>query len=216
MAELGKINYSKYNLLRNDFLVGHKFWKIPFSSKKPYDISLSSVLNYNCPKILDFGANDKNYLDFLNTKKIDFSYKSFDQDRSLYHDYYDIDQINERFDIVCMFAVIEHIQPKHLIDNILPKIYSFINPGGTIIIYTNNIYHPLGIRMDLDHEIGYGLRELHAIMTESSFKTFRYYRNGGVNKYLFPFYNFISKYILFPYRVDFATSVYYEAKKITK
>ena len=213
MSRLGRINYELYNKERNKLLVGHQFWKIPYRTTRPYDIAYEAVSTYDKPRILDVGANNKSFRDYLEKKGSPFHYKSFDTDTTYDHDYQRLEEIDERFDIITMFAVVEHIEPRVFIDEILPALNGLIESGGLLIIYTNNIYHPLGIRTDIDHVIGYGIRELHAICVHSGFESSRYYRNGGVNRLTRPFYEFLSRTILWPYRMDYATSIYYEARK---
>ena len=58
--------------------------------------------------LLDVGANDRrlyNYITEKTHKKI--IYESYDIDNSLFHDYYNIDEIKKKFDIITMFEVVE-------------------------------------------------------------------------------------------------------------
>lgn len=49
--------------------------------------------------------------------------------------YKTLDEINQKFDVVCMFMVIEHLNNP---DNILKKIYNILNSNGILICETPN------------------------------------------------------------------------------
>lgn len=213
MNSLGKLKYSTYNEHRKELFDGHNFWKIRHRSEHPYKTTLKIIKSSNINKILDFGANDRNFFNFLRSCGVHNYYFSYDTDDSLFHDFYSLDEITERFDLVTMFAVVEHIQSEIFIDQILPRIYEILNPGGILIIYTNNIYHPLGIRMDIDHEVGYGLRELYAICRCSGFSLIDASRNGGSRRPFKWIYEALIRTVLKPFKIDYATSILMTFKK---
>lgn len=207
MGNLGSLKYSEYNKLRKEFMVDHAFWKVPHIHEHPYKTTARIIEENANPRVLDFGANDRNLYNFLNEEKITCQYESFDTDESMHHEYYNIDDIKKKFDLVTLFAVVEHIPPEQLIDDVLPKLFNIMNKDAKLIIYTNNIYHPLGIRMDLDHEIGYGLRELYAVCASQGLKLISAHRHGGVRRPFKWFYELLIRTVLSPFKIDYATSI---------
>ena len=207
MGKLGSLSYADYNKARKEFLNSHDFWKIPHLAEHPYITVKKFIDSRSLQNVLDIGANDRNFEEFLTTNNINIQYQSLDNDRKLTHDYYSLDQIESKFDLVTMYAVIEHINPAEFIDIILPKISEILNDHGVLVIYTNNIYHPLGIRMDLDHEVGYGLRELYSICINQGYKLISASRNGGARRPFNWVYEILIRTILRPFKIDYATSI---------
>lgn len=207
MGKLGSLSYSDYNRARKKFLNSHDFWRISHIAEHPY-LTVRRIINSRSIKtVLDVGANDRNFETFLLQKNTKIEYKSLDNDKTLQHDYYSFEQVNTKFDLITMFAVVEHIQPKEFIDNVLPRISKILKEKGVLVIYTNNIYHPLGVRMDLDHEVGYGLRELYSICINQGYSIISASRNGGARRPFKWFYEILIRTILRPFKIDYATSI---------
>jgi len=71
-----------------------------------------------------------------------------------------------------MNDVIEHIPKSNLMD-FMRLLYSRLSDGGILLIKTDNMATPFGLRgryMDYTHEIGYTEHSLYEIMSISGFK----------------------------------------------
>jgi 2-polyprenyl-3-methyl-5-hydroxy-6-metoxy-1,4-benzoquinol methylase len=82
-----------------------------------------------------------------------------DVDRQKFHDFYNLDEINETFDMVFLFEVIEHLSLYEGIE-VLRKIYTILNPRGRLILTTPNIFNPGRFLRDVSHRTAYCYDEL--------------------------------------------------------
>ncbi len=76
------------------------------------------------------------------------------------------------YDVICMNDVIEHIPKSNLLD-FMKLLYSRLSDGGVLLIKTDNMATPFGLRgryMDYSHEIGYTEHSLYELMSISGFK----------------------------------------------
>jgi SAM-dependent methyltransferase len=125
--------------------------------------------------LLDVGANDRKTERFLSGKHKKVVYKSFDIDRRLRHDYYSIDDIQEKFDAIVMYEVIEHMSVVEAVE-ILHSLHSLLKDGGSIILSTPNVFHPTIFWRDCTHQTGFRYNELAGIMASIGFGRLRVYR----------------------------------------
>ena len=91
---------------------------------------------------MDVGANDRNVEALLNARGVKVDYRSFDMDRSLPHDYYDLAQVDRQFSLILIFDVIEHLVPTD-VATLLGRVRDLLQPGGRILISTPNVDHPV-------------------------------------------------------------------------
>ena len=109
-------------------------------------ILIDDIKINNISKALDVGCG-YGYLTYalnkygLQTKGIDISKEAISNAISNYGnyfingDFFKIDNINDKFDLICMLEIIEHVDdPKKYID----KAWSLLNPGGVLYISTPN------------------------------------------------------------------------------
>ncbi len=163
-------------------------------------------------KILDVGAYNRRLCEqFLkiNSKII---YKSMDIDKSLPHDYYNLDEIEESFDIIVMSEVIEHLDFEEAL-NTLQKLRNLLADNGKIIISTPNIHHPNSFFRDVTHKVPYRYDELGAVLLYSGFKIDKIFRvyNDQFFKRLFRIY--IASYLHRYLDIDFAPSIVIVGRK---
>ena len=125
--------------------------------------------------VLDIGAYDRNIERYLKNKPKKVYYKSFDVDKSLPHDYYSFDEIDERFDVAVSFEVIEHLGVKDAV-GLVSNMYSVLKDGGKAVISTPNIFHPTVFWRDCTHRTGFRYQELAGIMAASGFRNIKIYR----------------------------------------
>jgi SAM-dependent methyltransferase len=184
------------------------FWKIKVK-KKHLQVILEEV--HENDKILDVGSHDRLLKDSLKEKHVLVTYKSMDIDRQNFHDYYSLDEIDEKFDIIFLFEVIEHMEFKEG-GRILKKLYSLLDKGGKLILTTPNLFHP-NVFWDSDHKTPYRYDEIGGLLLESGFRINNIYRlyNDAFFRRLFrlyiaaPLHRFLC--------IDFAKSILIVAQK---
>jgi hypothetical protein len=139
-------------------------WDIPIYRKR--HTLVKSHMKAGC-RILDVGADKRLWIEKL--EGMDYSYSSMDVNRSQKHDYYDLDEINETFDLILLFEVIEHIpllEGKKMLETLNKK----LSPNGKIIISTPNIWVPTHYFRDATHVQPYAYDELGGLLSHCDFE----------------------------------------------
>jgi len=163
-------------------------------------------------KVLDIGAYDRKLEGRLKKYFPNLIYKSMDVDRQKFHDFYNLDEINETFDMVFLFEVIEHLSLYEGIE-VLRKIYTILNPRGRLILTTPNIFNPGRFWRDVSHQTAYCYDELGGLLLAQGFQIKTIYRtyNDAFHRYLFRVY--IMKHLHRYLGIDFAKSILILAEK---
>ena len=133
--------------------------------------------------LLDIGANDRslyNYISGKTNKKI--IYESYGIDNSLFHDYYNLDGIEKKFDIITMFEVVEHMEIDE-VKRVFCKVRKVLNSGGLFFVSTPNVYHPVRFWRDSSHITPFAYDELVGLLISANFSDFRVYRIKTSMKY---------------------------------
>jgi len=128
--------------------------------------------------LLDMGANDRNVERFLKEKGVEAEYLSFDVDRSLIHDYYDLSEIDRIFDAAVLFEVIEHMSVKEAVD-CLAGARSLLKAGGVLVVSTPNVCHPVVLWRDCTHMTAFRYDELYGLLSSAGFEDIQVYRCGS-------------------------------------
>ena len=172
--------------------------------KKLFDVITEEVGGGE--KILDVGAHGKDLGERIKNKRTGVTYKTMDIDREKEHDYYSLDEIHEKFDVVILAEVIEHLEFNEGME-FLKRLRDFITPGGKIIVTTPNIHHPNIWWSDSDHKTPYGFDVLGGALTWVGFDVediYRIYNDQFLRR-------LIRLYIMAPLHsyldVDFAKSI---------
>jgi len=161
--------------------------------RRIYDVpkkkSTSSILKFaikdqNIKKILEIGAGS-------NTRKKEFSsllpnavYKTMDIDTSTKQDFYNINEITEKFDLVIGLELIEHIE-KNNFEKFCGQISNLVDKNGSLILSTPNIFHPNRYFKDYTHNIALCYDELASVFMTFGFKScfpFRCYRDSFLRR----------------------------------
>jgi len=163
-------------------------------------------------KVLDIGAYDRKLEGRLKKYFPNLIYKSMDVDRQKFHDFYNLDDISETFDIVFLFEVIEHLSLYEGIE-VLRKIYTILNPQGRLILTTPTIFNPGRFWRDASHQTAYCYDELGGLLLAQGFQIKAIYRtyNDAFHRYLFRVY--IMKHLHRYLGIDFAKSILVLAEK---
>lgn len=149
-----------------------RFWKIPFVTD---DLPLILDIVKDGHKVLDIGAHDRALEHKLAESGYQVTYKSMDIDRSRDHDYYSLDEVQEKFDLITCLEVIEHIDFESGY-KLLERIFELLNPGGQLVISTPNIVHPTIFWIDPTHVTPYNHKDLTGILTSVGFKNIHLFR----------------------------------------
>lgn len=163
-------------------------------------------------KILEIGASTRDLEMRIKEHLPHILYKSMDIDRERVHDYYSLDEVEEMFDVILLFEVIEHLDLDEGIA-MLQKIYSLLVPGGRLVLSTPNTFNPGQFWRDATHRVAYCYDELGGLLLSQNFKIKGMYRNynDAFHRYLFricvasPLHRLL--------RIDFAKSIFIVAEK---
>ena len=184
-------------------------WDVPLIKKRSH--LLRGILRYGM-NLLDIGAGMKGMKGEIEKLGIKLSYKSMDVDRSNQHDYYDVDSINEKFDAIIMFEVIEHMSLQEGLE-LLKKLYAITNERGIIILSTPNIFNPARYMRDATHQTFYAYDELCGLLNIAGFDVKEVYRS-----YNDAFHRYLCKVYLFGWLfrflgIDYAYSIFVVGEK---
>jgi SAM-dependent methyltransferase len=166
-------------------------------------------------RILEVGASDRRMETRIKRAYPDITYKSMDIDRGLLHDYYTLDEIDEQFDLIILFEVIEHLELEDGVE-MLGRLNELLVDGGRLIISTPNIFNPSRFWIDATHKVAYHYEELGGLLLSQGFEVLGIYRtfNASVPKY------FLRLTLFYPLHrilnVDFAKSIVFLAQKNEK
>jgi SAM-dependent methyltransferase len=163
-------------------------------------------------KILDIGASDRNLEGRLKRHYPNLIYKSMDVDREQSHDFYSLDEIQESFDVVFLFEVIEHLGLEEGVQ-LLKRAYDLLNEGGRLILTTPNVFNPSRFWRDATHKVAYCYDELGGLLLAQGFQIKAMYRtySDAFHRYLFRLYVMapLHRYL----GIDFAKSILVVAEK---
>ncbi len=163
-------------------------------------------------KVLDIGASERGFENRLKANYPNLIYKSMDINKEQFHDFYSLEEIQEPFDVILLFEVIEHLEFKEGI-KLLGKIFDLLNPGGRLILTTPNIFNPSRFWRDATHRVGYCYDELGGLLLAQGFHLRAIYRtyNDAFHRYLFRVYVMtpLHRYL----GIDYAKSILILAEK---
>lgn len=150
----------------------HKIWDLPIEKR------YAEVL-FKCgrdhARVLEVGAGNRALHSRLRNWWPNTQYKSYDIDSETEQDFYQLEDIDGDYNIICMFEVIEHVPPA-IAKEILTKCYEVMAPGGLIFITTPNIYYPPNYLRDATHITPWCYDELGAVSSMSGFELKDIYR----------------------------------------
>ena len=158
-------------------------------------------------KVLDVGAGPGDTRTLVEKLNIRIDYKSLDVDRRHEHDFYDIREVDELFDAVLLFEVIEHLSLEEGID-LFQRLKGILRPGGIIALSTPNVFNPSRFMRDSTHRTFYAYDELCGILSLSGFEIKGLYRsyNDALHRYIAKVYllGFLFRFL----GIDYANSIF--------
>jgi len=135
-----------------------------------------------------------------------------DVDREGFHDFYSLEEIQESFDVVFLFEVIEHLDIEEGVQ-LLKRSYDLLNEGGRLILTTPNVFNPSRFWRDATHRVAYCYDELGGFLLAQGFSIRAMYRtyNDVSHRYFFRVYVMapVHRYL----GIDFAKSILIVAEK---
>ena len=184
-------------------------WDIPLIKKRTH--LLRQIIG-NGMRVLDVGAGRKGLKDDLVKMGLEVGYRSLDVDQSIEHDFYDIDEIKEVFDVAVLFEVIEHLSLEEGFE-LLQKIRFRLREGGLLIVSTPNIFNPSRFFRDASHRTFYAYDELAGLLSMAGFDISRLCRsyNDAFHRYLLKVY--LLPFLFRFFSIDFAYSIFAVAEK---
>ncbi len=175
---------------------------------------LPLILNIlrDAEKVLDVGAAGRSLEGRIKNRYPHILYKSMDVDQERPHDYYDLEEIQESFDVVFLLEVIEHLEFKEG-TRVLRRVHDLLREGGRLIITTPNIFNPGRFWRDVTHKAAYCYDELGGILLANQFQVRAMYRtyNDPVLHYILRVYvmEHLHRYL----GIDYAKSILVVAEK---
>jgi len=158
---------------RRQFLRRYRtVWDIPIRNKHT-DVLLEELAPGET--VLEIGSSDRNLEEFLAERFEGIVYKSMDIDRQTKQDYYSLEEIDEKFDAVLLFEVIEHMPFSEGMP-LLGKIYELLAPGGKLIMTTPNVAHPTHYYRDPTHVTPYSHEGIGGMLVALGFEVSAMYR----------------------------------------
>ncbi len=140
--------------------------------KKLIDIILT--MHRKPMSALDVGASNRALGERLKKKFPDLVYETMDVDREEPQDYYDLNDIHERYDLIILSEVIEHLEFEEGL-KVIKQLSTLLNSGGTLVVSTPNLHHPNRF-WDLDHKTPYRYDDLAALLMMLGFRVQSIYR----------------------------------------
>lgn len=139
--------------------------------------------------------------------------KSMDIDPTYLHDYASLEEIEETFDMILLFEVIEHLN-REKGRGLARKICELLKSGGRVISTTPNVYTPGQYWKDVSHETPYHYEELGGLFLSEGFESIEIYRlfSEPFLRYFFRVYLFSSLFRFLG--IDFTRSILIVARKV--
>ena len=186
-----------------------EIWDVPLVKKRSH--LLKNYLKDGMA-VLDVGAGMKGMKDEIAGLGINVTYKSMDIDRSNEHDFYDVNDIHEKFDAIIMFEVIEHLDLEDGL-RFLKALSEKVKEKGIIVISTPNIFNPARYMRDSTHRTFYGYDELCGLLNLAGFGIKDVYRsfNDAIHRYIFKVY--LLGWLFRVLSIDYALSVFVVGEK---
>lgn len=185
-------------------------WDIPLTKNRR---SLLKGLLKDGMTVLDVGGGLRGMKDEIAKMGLHVEYKSMDIDRGNPHDYYDLADIKEQFDVVLLFEVIEHVSLENCLD-LLKKIYAVTKEKGIVIVSTPNIFNPSRYMRDSSHVTFYAYDELCGLISMAGFHIRQVNRsyNDAIHRYFLKVYLF--RFLFRFLSIDYANSIFATGEKV--
>ena len=120
-------------------------------------------------KVLDIGAYDRALGRSLAKCNMVTSYHSVDIDGSHSHEFDDIRKVSDKYDLICIFELIEHLELQEVCE-LFHRAFSSLLPGGKLFVSTPNPLHPGRFWGDMTHKQHWPAADLFAVLRHAGFR----------------------------------------------
>ncbi len=162
--------------------------------------------------VLEVGAHHRELGERIRRHYREVRYKSLDIDPAFPHDYRSFDEISERFHMVLLFEVIEHLDFEEA-RTMVRRIHEVLEPGGRVVATTPNIYRPGQYWKDVSHRTAFHHAELGALFLGAGFEIVemdRLFSEPWIGFFLKAYaFTFVFRFL----GIDFAKSILLVARK---
>ena len=126
-------------------------------------------------RVLEVGAGDRRMGELLRSQCPGVRYQSLDPDPIGSHDYTDLSQIRDTYDVVFALEVVEHLDLADL-PTWLDRLHGITRPGGTLLLSTPNTFYPPAYLRDATHRTPLCYDELAGLVEAAGFRVHRIVR----------------------------------------
>ena len=210
MGEPVKIDWSKLFGSREKIRDRYRsIWRVPLVKRRHY--LYKQFLKDGC-RFLDVGAGSRSASRDFDRIGMQVIYKSMDVDKGVQHDYYDLEQVDQKFDALLLSEVIEHLTLPEGFE-LLTRCNGILEKQGIIFVSTPNIYHPNKFLSTADHKTPYAFDELAGLLALAGFEVKGLYRvyNDALHRYIMKVYLF--EFLFRFLSMDYAPSIIIVAEK---
>ncbi|MEW6264667.1 MAG: methyltransferase domain-containing protein [Thermodesulfobacteriota bacterium] len=162
-------------------------------------------------RVLDVGANNRRLEGILRRRRTDVYYRSLDVDRRLPHDFHDLSEVREKFDLIACLDVVEHLTVEEA-GRLLEGIQPVLDRDGLLFVSTPNVHHPTWFRRDCTHRTAFHYNELAGLVLRAGLREAEVFRVGELDfqgRLAFAVFKPLIKLL----DLDYATSIVIRARK---
>ncbi|NOG82652.1 MAG: class I SAM-dependent methyltransferase [Planctomycetes bacterium] len=207
-----KISWS--NVFRNRDAIHKRYntvWKVPVLRKR---LDLVKSFMKDGSRVLDVGAGNSEWGRRLQRFYTDITFKTVDVDPDLTPDYGSMHEVQEQFDLIISWEVIEHLTLQEG-EDLIKECARVLKPGGCMVMSTPNIFNPSCYLMDSTHRTPYSYEELGGLCLRAGLEVQEIYRTYNASRVKL----FLKRLFLAPLHrligVDYAKSIIIVARKPT-
>jgi hypothetical protein len=166
----------------------------------------------NGMKVLDCGAGFRGAKIEIERLGIRLLYKSMDIDKRLPHDFYTLADIQEKFDAVLLFEVLEHLSLTEA-KGLLLALRELLADEGLLLASVPNTYNPSRYMADATHRTFFAYDELCGLISLCGFEILYVARsfNDAAHRYIVKVY--ILGFLFRLLSLDYAKSIFVVGKK---
>lgn len=119
-------------------------------------------------RVLDIGAYDRALGHSLAACNLAGAYHSVDLDLSHPHEFHDIGEVTEKYDLICVFELIEHLSLEAVAE-LFHRVIGLLLPGGKLLVSTPNPFYPTRFFADMTHRQHWPAHDLFALLRHVGF-----------------------------------------------
>ncbi|MHC4138733.1 MAG: class I SAM-dependent methyltransferase [Planctomycetota bacterium] len=184
-------------------------WQVPVLRKR---FELIRSLLFEGVRVLDVGAGAAEWGQRLQKVITNVTYKTVDIDPNRSPDYRSVQEIQQKFDLITSWEVIEHLTLEAG-EDLIKECERVLSPGGKLVISTPNIFNPSRYLMDSTHRTPYSYEELGGLCLRARLEVQEIYRTFNASMVQF----FLKRALIAPIHrfvgVDYTKSIIIIAKK---